>query len=56
MDDTFIYFVALVAIMSCLFLVVKLTNVMKAHLEILNKYRDLLKEHLELLKRINKEE
>ncbi|MDM1378183.1 hypothetical protein [Myroides marinus] len=55
MDDTFIYFVALVAVISCLYILVKLIAAVKAHRITQEKYSTLVKEHIALLKLLDKE-
>ncbi|MDM1441896.1 hypothetical protein HX056_00900 [Myroides odoratimimus] len=55
MEDTFLYFLIVVAIISYIFQLYRLINEVKAHRKTLEKYNLLLKEHVTLLKIIDEE-
>lgn len=55
MDDTLIYFIAVIALINCLFISSKLTAAIKAHRITLDKYDTLIKEYTALLKLLDKE-
>ncbi len=55
MEETLIYFVAGIIIISYFFQLIRLMNEVKAHRKTLEKYNLLLKEHVTLLKLIDEE-